>query len=101
MRGKTIREGQTVVLMLGAANRDPERFANPDQLDVGRTENRHTAFGWGSHFCLGAPLARIETQVALRLLLARAPQLRLTGEPLQWREDNNIRSLRALRVKTN
>ena len=65
LRGKTIRQGQTVVLMLGAANRDPERFAEPDRLDVGRTENKHTAFGWGSHFCLGAPLARVEAQIAL------------------------------------
>ena len=84
--------------MLGAANRDPERFADPDRLDVGRQENKHTAFGWGSHFCLGAPLARIETQIALRLLLERAPTLRLGGEPPPWREDNNLRSLRSLRV---
>jgi len=99
LRGKKILKGQTVVLMLGAANRDPERFADPDRLDVGRTENKHTAFGWGSHFCLGAPLARIETQLALKLLLERAPRLERAGESLQWREDNNIRSLRALRVR--
>ena len=99
LRGKTIRRGQTVVLMLGAANRDPERFEHPDQLDVGRTENKHTAFGWGSHFCLGAPLARIETQTALRLLLKRAPDIHITGAKPQWREDNNLRSLRSLPVK--
>ena len=99
LRGKTIRQGQTVVLMLGAANRDPERFANPDQLDVGRLENKHTAFGWGSHFCLGAPLARIETQNTLRLLLQRAPIVQLTGAAPDWREANNLRSLRTLRVK--
>ncbi len=99
LRGKTIRRGQTVVLMLGAANRDPERFSAPDRLDVGRTENKHTAFGWGAHFCLGAPLARIETQIALKLFLERAPQMQVIGGAPSWREDNNIRSLRALRVK--
>lgn len=99
LRGKTIRKGQTVVLMLGAANRDPERFPDPDRLDVGRLENKHTAFGWGSHFCLGAPLARIETQVALRLLIERAPVIALAGERPEWREDNNLRSLRTLRVQ--
>ena len=98
-RGKTIRRGQTVVLMLGAANRDPERFAEPDRLDVGRTENKHTAFGWGSHFCLGAPLARLEAQLALKLLLERAPRIGLAGEPPPWREDNNLRALRALRIR--
>lgn len=100
LRGKTIRKGQTVVLMLGAANRDPERFPEPDRLDVGRTENKHTAFGWGSHFCLGAPLARIEAQIALKLLLDRAPAIILSGEPPPWRQDNNLRALRSLRVKT-
>lgn len=99
LRGKKIRKGQTVVLMLGAANRDPERFAAPDRLDLGRQENKHTAFGWGSHFCLGAPLARIETQIALRLVLERAPDIRLTGAPVDWRHDNNLRALRELRVK--
>ena len=99
LRGKTIRKGQTVVLMLGAANRDPERFAKPDLLDVGRTENKHTAFGWGSHFCLGAPLARIEARIALQLMLERAPRIALAGEPPQWREDNNLRALRDLRIK--
>ncbi len=99
LRGKTIRQGQTVVLMLGAANRDPERFAEPDRLDVGRTENKHTAFGWGSHFCLGAPLARVEAQIALKLLLERAPAIRLSGDAPQWREDNNLRALRELRMK--
>jgi cytochrome P450 len=99
MRGQTIRKGQTVVLMLGAANRDPERFAEPDRLDVGRPDSKHTAFGWGSHFCLGAPLARIEAQIALRLFLQRAPRIALAGEAPQWREDNNLRALRSLRVK--
>lgn len=101
LRGRTIRAGQTVVLMLGAANRDPERFPEPDRLDVGRKENKHTAFGWGAHFCLGAPLARIEAQIALRALLARAPALRLADESPAWREDNNLRALRSLRIRVS
>ncbi len=101
MREKRIRRGQTVVLMLGAANRDPERFPEPDRLDIGRPENKHTAFGWGSHFCLGAPLARIETQIALRLLLDRAPTIQRIGEAPQWRADNNLRSLRRLDINVS
>ncbi len=70
---RTIRAGQQVHLMLGAANRDPARFANPDQLDFARTDARQLSFGYGVHFCLGAPLARLELEIAVRELLARYP----------------------------
>ena len=75
--GHTIRRGELVVAVLGAANRDPARFAEAESLDVGRSDLQHVGFGRGSHYCLGAPLARIETEIALRTLFDRLPTLRL------------------------
>jgi cytochrome P450 len=99
LRGREIKKGETVILMLSAANRDPERFVEPDRLDLGRLDNKHLAFGWGIHFCLGAPLARVETAVAVRTLFERLPNLRLTEEAPRWREDINLRCLRSLPVR--
>jgi cytochrome P450 len=79
--GQRIEAGQMVVAMIGAANRDPEVFHDPEQLDLGRDPNPHLAFGRGPHFCLGAPLARLEGQVALRRVVERFPRLRLAGQP--------------------
>jgi len=82
LAGERIAQGQQVAAMLASANRDPERFPEPERLDLGRAPNRHLAFGYGIHFCLGAALARLEAQIAFRTLLARAPALRLAeGEP--------------------
>ena len=67
--GKEIPEGDAVIAVMGAGNRDPERFPDPDRLDLGRQDNRHLAFGWAAHFCFGAPLARIEGQIAFETLL--------------------------------
>ena len=97
--GKTIPKGAFVVTAIGAANRDPVQFPDPDRLDIARADNRHIAFGFGIHFCLGAPLARVEGQLALGTLLRRAPRLRLTDEPLEWRESSTLRGLKALPVE--
>ncbi|MBJ7596569.1 MAG: cytochrome P450 [Candidatus Nephthysia bennettiae] len=96
--GRLIRKRQAVIAVMGAANRDPSRFPEPDRLDLGRQDNRHVAFGWAGHFCFGAPLARIEGQIAFGALLRRLPDLRLEPEPLVWRENLGLRGLKALPV---
>jgi cytochrome P450 len=94
--GKTIPRHALVVAAIGAANRDPGRFAEPDRLDITRRDQDHIAFGFGIHFCLGAPLARIEAQVALGTLLRRLPRLRLAVAAPQWRESSTLRGLKTL-----
>ena len=101
LRGRTIRRGESVIVVLGAADRDPERFAEPDTLDLSAERDaRHLGFGRGSHFCLGAPLARLEAEIALGTLLRRLPGLRLAISPeeLRWRPVPLFRSLVALPV---
>lgn len=98
LAGHLIRERQAVIAVMGAANRDPERFPDPDRLDLAREDNRHLAFGWAGHFCFGAPLARIEGQIAFATLLRRMPHLRLQPEPITWRQNLGLRGLTALRV---
>ncbi len=93
---KSIPRHALVVAAIGAANRDPERFAEPDRLDIARRDKDHIAFGFGIHFCLGAPLARIEAQIALGTLLRRLPRLALATEAPQWRESSTLRGLKAL-----
>jgi cytochrome P450 len=95
--GVRIERGQQVAALLGAADRDPAVFAEPDRLDVGRTDNPHIGFGAGVHFCIGAPLARVELQASLRTLVTRFPQLSLAEEP-QRRPEFVIRGLRSLPV---
>jgi cytochrome P450 len=96
--GKRISKRQAVIAVMGAANRDPERFPDPDRLDITRKDNRHVAFGWGAHFCFGAYLARIEGQVAFQTMLRRIPDLALDSEPLVWRHNLGLRGLTALHV---
>ena len=96
--GRAIARGAMVVTALGAANRDPAQFADPDRLDVTRRDVRHISFGYGIHFCLGAPLARVEGQIALGTLLRRAPRLTLAEPSPQWRESSVLRGLQRLRV---
>ena len=96
--GKRIRRRDAVIAVMGAANRDPERFPDPDRLDITRRDNRHVAFGFGAHFCFGAPLARIEAQIAFRTILERLPNLKLEPSPVVWRENLGLRGLKALEV---
>jgi len=96
--GKRIGQGQLVNLILGAANRDPAHFSEPDQFDITRDESRHVGFGLGIHFCLGAPLARLEGQIAFTTLLRRFPQLRLATDTLEWQEHPTFRGLKSLPV---
>lgn len=115
--GQTVRAGQGVLAVMGAANRDPEKFAEPDRLDLDREPNRHLAFGWAGHYCFGAPLARIEAQIAFERLLVRLPGLAIeaiektgavedagirhggTVPTVSWRPNLALRGLTALPVR--
>jgi len=96
--GRTIAKGEMVMPFIGAADRDPAQFAEPDRLDIGRTDNRHIAFGWGIHFCLGAPLARLEGQIAVNTLVRRLPKLELATPEPEYRQSLTLRGLKALPV---
>ena len=96
--GKTIPKGEMVMPFLGAANRDPAQFPDPDRLDITRTDNRHIAFGMGIHFCLGAPLARMEGQIAINTLLRRLPKLALASQQPEHRQSLTLRGLVSLPV---
>jgi cytochrome P450 len=102
-QGHLIRRGEPIILILGSANHDQEVFEDPDRLDVDRHPNPHLGFGKGHHYCLGAPLARLETEVALTTLLARLPGLRVAvpEEELRWRFLPGFRGLEALPVTWN
>jgi cytochrome P450 len=97
--GRTIRQGEMVMPFIGAADRDPAQFPEPDRLDLSRADNRHIAFGWGIHFCLGAPLARVEGQIAIDTLVRRMPRLELVSDTVEYRQSLTLRGLKALPVK--
>ncbi|MEV6795017.1 cytochrome P450 [Streptomyces sp. NPDC051320] len=99
--GQEVAEGDPVLVVLAAADRDPERFTEPDTLDLARVDNQHLGYGHGIHYCLGAPLARLEAQTALATLLRRLPDIRLAVDPadLRWRGGLIMRGLRTLPVE--
>lgn len=96
-----VRKGEQVVPVIGAANRDPAQFSEPDTLDIGRPDNRHLSFGGGIHFCMGAPLARAEGQIAIAELVARFPKLELATETFERRETVTLRGLKSLPVSVS
>jgi cytochrome P450 len=96
--GRTIPKGEIVMPFIGAADRDPAQFRDPDRLDITRTENRHIAFGLGIHFCLGAPLARVEGQIAINTLIKRLPHLAVAIDRPEYRQSLTLRGLTALPV---
>ena len=98
MGDKTIGKGQLVNMILGAANRDPEYFSHPDRFDISRDDGKHIGFGLGIHFCLGAPLARLEGQIAFNTLLRLMPDLHLTPDALEWQEHPTFRGLKSLPI---
>jgi cytochrome P450 len=97
--GKEIPRGEILLASVGAANRDPEVFPDPDRLDIRRKDNRHLSFGAGSHFCLGAALARMEAETAIGTLITRYPKLALATRKLRWRKGLTFRGLHELRLK--
>jgi len=99
LRGRRIASGDLVYLVQSAANRDPSRFAEPDSLDIARDPNPHLGFGYGVHYCLGAPLARLETAIALSRLLDRGAPIKLAGDPPRWRPNLLGRAVESLEVR--
>ena len=98
MTGKTIREGQRVFAFMNSANRDPEAFEDAERFDIGRVQNPHLTFGHGIHFCLGAPLARLEAQIAAIRLTERLPHIRLSGGDPEWHDSLILRGVKSLPV---
>jgi cytochrome P450 len=96
--GYKVPYGSFVMLLLGAANRDPAKFVEPDRFDITRNDDRHLAFGYGIHFCLGAPLARVEGEIALRTLTQRFKEVRLIDENPPYRAQITLRGMESLRV---
>ena len=99
MAGKTIRAGDRVFAFMNSANRDPEAFNDPERFDIGREQNPHLTFGHGIHFCLGAPLARLEAQIAAIRVSERLPDIRLAGGEPDWHDSLILRGVKSLPVR--
>lgn len=98
IQGRRIEAGQPVTVFMGSANRDPAQFADPARLDITRSDVRHLSFSHGAHYCVGAPLARLEGQVAIGSLVRRFPNMRLAQEEITWRDNFVLRGVEALRL---
>jgi cytochrome P450 len=96
--GVQFRAGEFVMVLLASGNRDADQFPEPDRFDVARSPNNHLGFGFGIHHCLGAPLARMEAQVALASLVARAPELMLAADVIAYKSNIVLRGMEALPV---
>ena len=97
--GRKISSGEVVTVLIGAANRDPAKFADPDRFDVARTDGEHLAFSHGAHYCLGASLARLQAQIAVGAIVRRMPRLRLGTDQLKWKTMGRFRGLESLPVQ--
>jgi cytochrome P450 len=98
IRGKRIRKGDLVNSILGSANRDPQRFSHPDRFEISRNEGRHLGFGIGIHFCIGAPLVRLEAEIVFETMLRCFPDIHPATETLEWQEHPIFRGLKSLPV---
>ncbi len=98
IKGKIIRQGDLINTIIGSANRDPERFVDPNRFDITRDEGRHLSFGLGIHYCIGAPLVKLEAEIAFETILRRFPNLALKSDILEWQEHPIFRGLKKLQV---
>ena len=98
IKGRHIQKGQSIVVLIGSANHDPDVFRNPERLDITRKEASHIAFGRGIHHCLGAPLARLEGRIAFEAILERFADIRLLTDHPPFKDNIVLRSLRSLPV---
>jgi cytochrome P450 len=98
INGTPVKQWQTVMITLAAANRDPEMFPEPDAVDIERPDVKPLSFGAGIHYCVGAPLARLEGQIAIHTLAQRFPDLRLTDAAIEWQPHFTLRGLKRLNL---
>jgi cytochrome P450 len=96
--GQRIPKGWTILCMLGAANRDPKQFKQPNEVNLKRLYNQHLAFSAGPHFCIGSQLARLEGQIAILNLVQRFPEMKLAGPRPEWASTFGLRGLQSLSV---
>ncbi len=98
LRGKQIKQGDTIVFMLLAANRDPRQYPDPDKFDIERDPKKNVSFGWGPHFCIGGPLARMEMEITLREIVKQTPDIHPAYESLHRRDTMGVRAMTQLPV---